>query len=74
MLDNLSYDDNKSDYGAPEEQDFMINSPHPSAGATPVLIHQTLSAHSGEDVSQSTTLWTTAPSQEGQGSSQAHSV
>jgi hypothetical protein len=50
-----SYDDSESDYGAPEEQDFTLHSPHPSAGLTPVLVPETLSVHSGENASQSTT-------------------
>jgi hypothetical protein len=64
-----SYDDSESDFGAPEEQDFTIHSPHPSAGLTPVLIPETLSAHSGENMSQSSASWTTAPSQERQSQS-----
>jgi hypothetical protein len=64
-----SYDDSESDFGAPEEQDFTIHSPHPSAGLTPVLIPETLSAHSGENTSQSSASWTTAPSQERQSQS-----
>jgi hypothetical protein len=63
-----TYDDSESDYGAPEEQDFTIHS-HPSAGLTPVVVPETLSAHSGENTSQSSASWTTAPSQEGQGQS-----
>jgi hypothetical protein len=65
-----TYDDSESDYGAPEEQDFTFHTPHPSAGLTPVLIPETLSAHSGEDnTSQSSTSWATAPSQERQSQS-----
>jgi hypothetical protein len=64
-----TYDDSKSDYGAPEEQDFTLHSPHPSAGLTPVLVPKTLSVQSGENDSQSSASWTTAPSQEGQSSS-----
>jgi hypothetical protein len=50
-----TYDDSESDFGAPEEQDFTLHSPHPSAGLTPVLVPETLSAHSGENASQSST-------------------
>jgi hypothetical protein len=57
-----SYDNSESDYGAPEEQDFTLHSPHPSAGLTPVLIPETLSVQSGENDSQSSASWTTAPS------------
>jgi hypothetical protein len=64
-----TYDDSESDYGAPEEQDFTINSPHPSAGLTPVLIPETLSAHSGENATQSTASRSTAPSKERQSQS-----
>jgi hypothetical protein len=64
-----TYDDSESDYGAPEEQDFTLHSPHLSAGLTPVLVPETLSAHSGENTSQSSTSWATAPSQEGQSQS-----
>jgi hypothetical protein len=64
-----TYDDSESDFGAPEEQDFTLHSPHPSAGLTPVLVPETLSANSGENTSQSSALWTTAPSQEGQSQS-----
>jgi hypothetical protein len=45
----FTYNDSESDFGAPEEQDFTIHSPHPSAGLTPVLVPETLSAHSGEN-------------------------
>jgi hypothetical protein len=62
----FTYDDSESDYGAPEEQDFTIHSPHPSAGLTPVLIPETLSAHSGENATQSTASRSTAPSEERQ--------
>jgi hypothetical protein len=65
----FSYDDNESDYRAPEEQDFTIHSPHPSAGLTPVLVPATLSAHSGENETQSTASWPTAPSKERQSQS-----
>jgi hypothetical protein len=64
-----SYDDSESEYGAPEEQDFALHSPHPSAGLTPVLVPETLSVQSGENNSQSSASWTTAPSQEGQSQS-----
>jgi hypothetical protein len=57
-----SYDNSESDYGAPEEQDFTLHSPQPSAGLTPVLIPETLSVQSGENDSQSSASWTTAPS------------
>jgi hypothetical protein len=59
-----SYDDSESDFGAPEEQDFTIHSPHPSAGLTPVLVPETLSAHSGEDASQGSASRPAASSQE----------
>jgi hypothetical protein len=65
----FTYDDSESEYGAPEEQDFTLHSPHLSAGLTPVLVPETLSAHSGENTLQSTTSWTTAPSQERQSQS-----
>jgi hypothetical protein len=61
-----TYDDSDSEFGAPEEQDFTINSPHPSAGLTPVLVPETLSANSGENAVQSTASQTTTPSQERQ--------
>jgi hypothetical protein len=64
-----SYDDSESEYGAPEEQDFTLHSPHPSAGLTPVLVPETLSAHSGKNASQSTTSWPATPSQERQSQS-----
>jgi hypothetical protein len=64
-----TYDDSESEYGAPEEQDFTIHSPHPSAGLTPVLVPETLSAHSGENASQSTTSQPATPSQERQSQS-----
>jgi hypothetical protein len=64
-----TYDDSESDFGAPEEQDFTIHSPHPSAGLTPVLIPATLSAHSGENSSQSSASRTAASSQERQSQS-----
>jgi hypothetical protein len=60
----FTYNNNKSDLGAPEEQDFTINSPHLSGGLTPVLVPETLSAHSGEDLAQSSALRSTTPSQE----------
>jgi hypothetical protein len=62
----FTYDNSKSDFGAPEEQDFTIHSPHPSAGLTPVLVPETLSAHSGENMSQGTTSQATTSSQERQ--------
>jgi hypothetical protein len=61
--------DSESDYRAPEEQDFTLHSPHPSAGFTPVLVPETLSAHSGENMSQSSASWPATSSQERQGSS-----
>jgi hypothetical protein len=64
-----TYDDSESEYGAPEEQDFTIHSPHLSAGLTPVLVPETLSAHSGENATQSTAPRSTTPSQEGQSQS-----
>jgi hypothetical protein len=65
-----TYDDSESDYGAPEEQDFTLHSPHLSAGLTPVLVPETLDAHSGDDnTSTSSASWTTAPSQERQSQS-----
>jgi hypothetical protein len=64
-----TYDDSESDFGAPEEQDFTIHSPHPSAGLTPVLVPETLSAHSGENTTQSATSWSATSSQEGQSQS-----
>jgi hypothetical protein len=64
-----TYNDSESEFGAPEEQDFTIHSPHPSAGLTPVLVPETLSAHSGENTAQSTTSWPTTPSQERQSQS-----
>jgi hypothetical protein len=64
-----TYDDSESEFGAPEEQDFTIHSPHPSAGLTPVLVPETLSAHSGENATQSTALRSTAPSEERQSQS-----
>jgi hypothetical protein len=60
----FTYNDNESDFGAPEEQDFTINSPHPPTGLTPALVPQTLSAHSGKVEMQSSTLQPTTPSQE----------
>jgi hypothetical protein len=59
-----SYDNSESEYGAPEEQDFTLHSPHSSAGLTPVLVPETLSVHSGENASQSSALRTTSSSQE----------
>jgi hypothetical protein len=44
----FTYDNSESEFGAPEEQDFTIHSPHPSAGLTPVLVPETLSAQGGE--------------------------
>ena len=38
-------------------------SPHPSTGLMPVVCARTSSSHSGKTLSQSSTLWTTAPSQ-----------
>jgi hypothetical protein len=64
-----SYDESDSDYGTPEEQDFTLHSPHPSAGLTPVLVPETLSAYSGENVSQNSASRPTASSQERQGQS-----
>jgi hypothetical protein len=64
-----TYDDSESDFGAPEEQDFTIHSPHPSAGLTPVLVPETLSAHSGENTSQGATSRSTTSSQERQSQS-----
>jgi hypothetical protein len=64
-----TYDDSESDFGAPEEQDFTIHSPHPSAGLTPVLVPETLSANSGENASQSTPSWPATSSQERQSQS-----
>jgi hypothetical protein len=64
-----TYDDSESDFGAPEEQDFAIHSPHPSAGLTPVLVPETLSAHSGENTSQGATSRSTTPSEERQSQS-----
>jgi hypothetical protein len=65
-----TYDDSESDYGAPEEQDFTLHTPHPSAGLTPVLVPETLDAYSGEDnTSTSSASWTTAPSEERQSQS-----
>jgi hypothetical protein len=64
-----TYDDSESEYGAPEEQDFTLHSPHPSAGLTPVLIPETLSAHSGENTSQSSASRPAASSQERQSQS-----
>jgi hypothetical protein len=64
-----SYDDSESDYRAPEEQDFTLHSPHPSAGLTPVLVPETLSAHSGENASQGSASWAAASSQERQSQS-----
>jgi hypothetical protein len=65
----FTYDDSESDFGAPEEQDFTIHSPHPSAGLTPVLVPETLSAHSGENASQSTASRPATSSQERQSQS-----
>jgi hypothetical protein len=64
-----SYDESDSDYRTPEEQDFTLHSPHPSAGLTPVLVPETLSAYSGENVSQNSASRPTASSQERQGQS-----
>jgi hypothetical protein len=64
-----TYNDSESDFGAPEEQDFTIHSPHLSAGLTPVLVPETLSAHSGENTSQSTASRPATSSQERQGQS-----
>jgi hypothetical protein len=58
----FTYDDSESDFGAPEEQDFTIHSPHPSAGLTPVLVPETLSANSGENASQDSASWAAASS------------
>jgi hypothetical protein len=65
----LSYDDSESDFGAPEEQDFTLHSPHPSAGLTPVLVPETLSAHSGENASQGSASRPATSSQERQSQS-----
>jgi hypothetical protein len=63
----FTYDDSESYFGAPEEQDFTIHSPHLSAGLTPVLVPGTLSAHSGENVQMSCTAsWPATPSEERQ--------
>jgi hypothetical protein len=62
----FTYDDSESDFGAPEEQDFTLHSPHPSAGLTPVLVPETLSAHSGENASQGSTSGPATSSQERQ--------
>jgi hypothetical protein len=64
----FTYDNSESELGAPEEQDFTIHS-HLSAGLTPVLVPETLSAHSGKNTSQGTTLWPATPSQERQSQS-----
>jgi hypothetical protein len=64
-----SYDNSESDYGTPEEQDFTLHSPHLSAGLMPVLVPETLSAHSGENASQSSASRSAASSQERQGQS-----
>jgi hypothetical protein len=61
-----TYDDSESDYGTPEEQDFTLHSPHPSAGLTPVLVPETLSTYSGKNTSQGSTSRPTASSQERQ--------
>jgi hypothetical protein len=65
----FTYDDSESEYGAPEEQDFTLHSPHPSAGLTPVLVPETLSAHSGENASQSSASQPATSSQERQSQS-----
>jgi hypothetical protein len=65
----FSYDDSESEYGSPEEQDFTLHSPHPSAGLTPVLVPAILSAHSGENIPQGSTSRTAASSQERQSQS-----
>jgi hypothetical protein len=70
----FTYYDNESDISAPEEQDFTIHSPHLSVGLTPVLAPETLSAYSGENSVQSTALRATTPSEERQGTSEAHSA
>jgi hypothetical protein len=64
-----TYNDSESDFGAPEEQDFTLHSPHPSAGLTPVLVPETLSAHSGENSAQSSASRPATSSQEGQSQS-----
>jgi hypothetical protein len=64
-----TYDDSESDFGAPEEQDFTIHSPHPSAGLTPVLVPETLSTHSGENMAQSSASRSATSSQERQSQS-----
>jgi hypothetical protein len=48
---------------------FTIHSPHPSAGLTPVLVPETLSACSGENMSQGATSQSASPSQERQSQS-----
>jgi hypothetical protein len=64
-----TYDNSESDFGAPEEQDFTIHSPHLSAGLTPVLVPETLSVRSGKNTSQGATSQSAPPSQEGQSQS-----
>jgi hypothetical protein len=64
-----TYSDSESEFGAPEEQDFTIHSPHLSAGLTPVLVPETLSAHSGENTTQSTASQSAASSEERQSQS-----
>jgi hypothetical protein len=65
----FTYNDSESEYRAPEEQDFTLHSPHPSAGLTPVLVPATLSAHSGENASQGSASRPTTSSQERQSQS-----
>jgi hypothetical protein len=66
----FTYDNSESDFGAPEDQDFTIHSPHPSAGLTPVLVPETLSAHSGENTqTPRTASWPATPSEERQSQS-----
>jgi hypothetical protein len=64
-----TYDDSESDFGAPEEQDFTLHSPHPSAGLTPVLVPETLSVYSGKNASQGSASRPAASSQERQSQS-----
>jgi hypothetical protein len=70
LASQFTYDDSESNFGAPEEQDFTIHSPHLSAGLTPVLIPETLSAHSGENTqTPSTASRPATPSEERQSQS-----
>jgi hypothetical protein len=66
----FTYNNSESDFGALEEQDFTIHSHHSSAGLTPVLVPETLSAHSGENAqTQSTASRSATPSEERQSQS-----